>query len=362
MSETERFEAYSPHTWQDGEKIIADNLNNFETYLSTISEDYSDFKYNIYQDIDVIINEAAANVESAIVQNALKKSSESDAERTMTGDFIVKKTTPAILLRNNNDTNVNMARLFQYMQDGTIGRVGIGERYNKNYAEEIYYLPAPDDRQTDVSYQFLTTKSPVSIAQGGTGAMDATQARVNLGVLPLVGGTMTGDLTMEASKIQFKDTNDNATIAIWKNTSQNQLIVSQTGTDSTAPERFWIPAPDTGRTSTVNYEFITTKNLEKAGLEYFAVDAGKTATIDCNGQYCVGLILSSGANNGNRGIFLIYSNSSGVWSSTVYAPSTNYFTISTSGTKLKIKNTSNSAYNYMKYIAINNRMPIITVA
>lgn len=48
-----------------------------------------------------------------------------------------------------------------------------------------YNLPAPLTGQTaNKVYDILTTRAPVSIAQGGTGATDAATARANLGVAP----------------------------------------------------------------------------------------------------------------------------------------------------------------------------------
>lgn len=50
------------------------------------------------------------------------------------------------------------------------------------YAERFYF-PTPDgDLQADVWYAILTSKSPVTVAQGGTGAKTAAAARSNLGI------------------------------------------------------------------------------------------------------------------------------------------------------------------------------------
>lgn len=48
---------------------------------------------------------------------------------------------------------------------------------------ERYYLPAADSGLTEnTAYDILTTKAPVTIPQGGTGATDAAGARTNLGL------------------------------------------------------------------------------------------------------------------------------------------------------------------------------------
>lgn len=48
---------------------------------------------------------------------------------------------------------------------------------------EQYYLPTVlDDRSSNASYNLLTSKDAVTVAQGGTGATDAATARTNLGI------------------------------------------------------------------------------------------------------------------------------------------------------------------------------------
>lgn len=48
---------------------------------------------------------------------------------------------------------------------------------------EVYSLPKPDvGRTSSIWYEILTTKKPVTIAQGGHGATTAAQARTNLGI------------------------------------------------------------------------------------------------------------------------------------------------------------------------------------
>lgn len=73
-------------------------------------------------------------------------------------------------------------------------------QFNAAGAYEYYQLPIvkvdeaiPEDNQ----HLILTSKMPVTIEQGGTGATDATTALVNLGALPLAGGTITGPLVTD---------------------------------------------------------------------------------------------------------------------------------------------------------------------
>ena len=60
---------------------------------------------------------------------------------------------------------------------------------------EAYWLPNTSAGLTaSVDYNILTTKSTITVAQGGTGATTAANALTNLGALPLAGGTMTGQI------------------------------------------------------------------------------------------------------------------------------------------------------------------------
>lgn len=66
----------------------------------------------------------------------------------------------------------------------------------------------PSETLTDGNwhnYVILTSKSAVTIAQGGTGATTAANALTNLGALPLAGGTMTGQIVL--SSTGFKTSN-----------------------------------------------------------------------------------------------------------------------------------------------------------
>lgn len=55
------------------------------------------------------------------------------------------------------------------------------------------------------SYVILTSKTAVTVAQGGTGSTTAAGALTNLGALPLAGGTMTGQIVL--SSTGFKTSN-----------------------------------------------------------------------------------------------------------------------------------------------------------
>ena len=91
---------------------------------------------------------------------------------------------PTYEFKANSQTNYGCM-----MQVGSTNQWGVFE-YPKEFDGqstrhyEGYRLPEPSTGLTaNKNYNILTTKAPVSIAQGGTGAMDAATARANLGAL-----------------------------------------------------------------------------------------------------------------------------------------------------------------------------------
>lgn len=111
---------------------------------------------------------------------------------------------------------------------------------------EIYRLPVPAaSNASQKSYDILTTKSAVSVDQGGTGATTPAAARTNLGItpagigaLPTSGGTMTGTLNMGqstassgAKSISWK-TADGTTFDIRPYNNLFQLVRTSGGTVS----------------------------------------------------------------------------------------------------------------------------------
>ena len=101
----------------------------------------------------------------------------------MNGAVITYKTAENVPMARFGISATNQLRFWEFNSAGT------------NY--EYYNLPAPDlSRTSNQEYKILTNKQAVSVAEGGTGATTAAQAAVNLNVLPLTGGTITGDLNV----------------------------------------------------------------------------------------------------------------------------------------------------------------------
>ncbi|MGM9628040.1 MAG: hypothetical protein ACI3V4_08115 [Faecousia sp.] len=157
----------------------------------------------------------------------------SKAGDTMTGRLIL----PALRLKPNSDYPV----IEIYSGDILIAALG----WNKNTRrtqirnncpgtdyQEIFATPAADSDLTENQYyELLTNKSPVTVAQGGTGASTAAGARENLGV--------SGALKLTA---------------VWTNSSPESAFAAQTltlGEASGLDVVFWIVeyrglASDTG--------------------------------------------------------------------------------------------------------------------
>lgn len=106
---------------------------------------------------------------------------------------------------------------------------------------EGYRLPEPSSGLTkNTNYKILTTKAPVSVAQGGTGATTAAQALTNLGAVPLAGGaTITGNMTFADTLWVSNDKSAGGYVAMWEdNEGGNIAIASPNG------KRFEIDAFD----------------------------------------------------------------------------------------------------------------------
>ena len=125
------------------------------------------------------------------------------------------------------------------MQTGSTNRWGIYE-YPKEFDGQLtrhyegYLLPEPSTGLTaNKNYNILTTKAPVSIAQGGTGATTAAQALTNLGAVPRAGGvTITGNMTFGGNLIVSNNKSAGGYVKIWEdNEGGNIAIGSKSGKD-----------------------------------------------------------------------------------------------------------------------------------
>lgn len=121
---------------------------------------------------------------------------------TMTGNLVISAGSNYKGIRIEGATG---ASSINFYNTGT--RLTIDQYVNGSAGGERFLLPTPEARSSDEWYTILTSKSPVTIAQGGTGATTAANALANLGAVAKSGDTMTGSLQIKSSTIDSSSTN-----------------------------------------------------------------------------------------------------------------------------------------------------------
>lgn len=110
---------------------------------------------------------------------------------TMTGDLIAPTTYAKGTYPSHSYMNADGTPVVLMQVDASNHRLAIHQKRGGASvwdSNEAYFLPAPSlDQTATVSYDILTSKNPVTIAQGGTGATDATTALANLGAFGALG-------------------------------------------------------------------------------------------------------------------------------------------------------------------------------
>lgn len=153
---------------------------------------------------------------------------------------------------------------------------------------EDYRLPLPTYEQVEgasegVNYDILTSKSPVTVAQGGTGATDEATALTNLGAVAIAGSNMTGVLNMKGTQIRYA-TAEGADLLHLVARATGAFTVQSQGNGFY--ENFNFPAPDAG--SNKNYNVLT----DKAAVT--VAQGGTNATTAAGARTNLGLAYSAG--------------------------------------------------------------------
>ena len=192
-----------------------DQLNEIVAYIknnkglidaiTTSKVSTSDIVNNLVTNVGTKVLSAAQGVAlKAMIDEAVKKSG-----GTMTGSLAV---TTLDVKSNNNYKNVS----FKTTDDLNVGYIQFNADANKRRFSfnhypadqdgnetrfiETYTLPTADAGRTKTGYyDILTSKKPVTIPQGGTGATTAEQARANLGITPENIGALSSALPASAS-------------------------------------------------------------------------------------------------------------------------------------------------------------------
>lgn len=153
--------------------------------INEINENFEAFKTALKNGDFVVLKAeiATKDANGNIITNTYVNKSGDTMTGTLTvPSFVVANDSfPSVFLQNTQKKSIGSFRV--NTKNGK-NRVYIGQRGNDETYTEDYYLP---ERSSGLSktkeYDILTSKSPVTIAQGGTGATNASQARINLGTV-----------------------------------------------------------------------------------------------------------------------------------------------------------------------------------
>jgi hypothetical protein len=174
----------------------------------------------------------------------------------------------------------------------------IKQKASGSTGSDIYKLPSVSSQASDANYSILTSKAAVTVAQGGTGATTAANARTNLGAVNKAGDTMTG--TLNATQLRAYDSTtpmvafvsaaSDATAfgAVWEKLSSRRLVLRQRHSNG-HNEDYYLPT-NTASSADGTYSILTDKALDanptngsanpvKSGGVYTAL-SGKVNTSD----------------------------------------------------------------------------------
>ena len=248
------------NTLKDRLDLMWDRIQRqFDTFNPILESGIIEEINALYSDLDSAIDnaEAATSAASAAAETAstAAQGKVNKTGDTMTGPLIIKGSAPYLAFKNEND---NLICSFRYSNNKATVRVRNINDFSKY---EDYYFPNATTTNNP-GYDILTTKNVITIPQGGTGATTPADALTNLGAVAKSGDTMTGDLSIKSSRINFTDDNDQIKAFITCRADQNkwgQFVIQEKVQNSSYYENYNLPIPDS--TSSQNYDILTTKNL-----------------------------------------------------------------------------------------------------
>ena len=177
----------------------------------------------------------------------------------------------------------NAALLGRITVSSTSKNIRFHQIYSPDEPYEYYMFPAASQVSGDsnVSYSILTSKNPVTVAQGGTGATTATEALQALGAVSKTGDTMTGQLTIRNAGIIYQTADGVETIRFGSNTTDgSQLHIWQYNPTGTNYEYFKLPRATADVTTNTGYDILTSKDtvtIAQGGTGATTAAAARTA-------------------------------------------------------------------------------------
>ena len=228
----------------------ATDTNYFESFqLPTPSTGLTESKYHN------IITSKGGTINGSLIINA--------------NSLFVRNNVPMVNLQNADGSETMGALSGVANGSGSNYTVRLAARGKGTSFYEYYSTPyAANNLTANKYYDLLTTRSAVTVAQGGTGATTADSACANLGAVKKSGDIMTGQLTatqLNASigngyTIMAADRNNKTTFLLQQDVATSRVQLMQIHPNSAFAERYRLPYANAEATADTNYDILTTKN------------------------------------------------------------------------------------------------------
>lgn len=160
---------YTKTTWQDGDQITTDKMTNIENGIEALSNQVEEVLGNTYGSLNDRMTNGLINT---------------DGDVLLKGDLRIQKEHPALYFLEEEGTSP-LGGLYQVNDSQGNNRIVLYQRVPDSEIE-AFFLPVPSEHTIQTNYSILTSKNPVTIACGGTGATTAEEARANLGIASLI--------------------------------------------------------------------------------------------------------------------------------------------------------------------------------
>lgn len=174
---------------------------------------------------------------------------------TMTGTLALKGSSTSIEFKDASGVTKD-----SYSSNRDYNIAFITEKHLEDDNLDWFYLPTPAATGSHNTYYILTTKSAVTVAQGGTGATTADGACGNIGAVKKSGDTMTGNLTIQTSHdpATMYRRADGTLRGYTLVNDDNRYIVIQKHLNDDNLDLYYFPIVNSG--SSAGYDVLTTKS------------------------------------------------------------------------------------------------------